>query len=412
VGEKHCHGEGVDCKSDAPTLEPPYDEPVPGSEFDMAPSRGVAPTWVYDYPHEYPSSPRLQLAPAPGGGVWSFYENPRDELQRVNAGGVPVESHALTGPGALWTLWVDDELTPILLGWNNGYIRQTVIGPLDEVVTWTVGYIEPLPSPPLLIPGPGGRVRVGVFQQRSSYVAEHDALGDLRWQQSDVRDARDFPFEDSAPELGPNASYRAVLLSDGAIAVGMPKNWRGDLTLGLPGSSSSLQIEHGQGITLVEPDGNIRWDIVLSDATLSMLLAPGLEGSVIYATAQPVSRAAYIRLIDRDGKLRAGWLGRRDGYYEAMPSAICSDPAGDIYTVSLSGGRKAPVPTVCMLSASDPSSAVVCLGVEDVAPSDDGNFAPWISAMIAPEPGAVVFSILHVDVETRTSVARLVRVEF
>jgi hypothetical protein len=198
-------------------------------------------------------------------------------------------------------------------------------------------------------------------------------------------------------------------LSDGAIAVGVPKArpeaLRAQPLWGLGGIDDA----RAQGITLVEPDGNIRWDILLSRPTSSMVLAPGTDGSVVYSIHD--ANFIHVVLIDREGTVVGGWMGLRLGFHEVAASAICSDPAGDIYLGLLTGDRKTPMPTVCRLSTTDPSSEVICLGVEDVV-LPVGVASPEISAMVAPEPGAVVFAIEQPDYENETAIARIVRVEF
>jgi hypothetical protein len=398
VGEKRCYGEGVDCASDAPTLGFPYSQATPGSNFDVGPSRSVAPAWVY----EHQGSGWPQLKPAPNGGVWVLYSTGTIDLERLNAEGEPVESHAL---GRLGFLSVDDELAPVVLSWRDGHIVRTTIDPLGEVFEWRIGHFPTMSALSLMTNGREGRLRLAVFDERRSHVAEYSPLGELLWKQSAVRDARDFPFEDLGPGRTPTASYRMVTLSDGSIAMGVPKNGRRDMQAGID------EPDPMQGITLVEPDGNLRWDTVLGEATFSMLLAAGLDGSVIYASdGFPLGMA--IVLLDRDGQAVAIWTGQRFDYYPVTPLAICSDSAGEIYAVAIGGERDAPVPTVCRMSASQADAEVVCLGVEDVFVTQTGEVSQsTIRTLTCPEPGVVVLAVDRTD-DASGLVSRLVGVEF
>jgi hypothetical protein len=397
VGEKHCHGEGVDCDSDAPTFGLPYNQATPGSGFDVVPSRTVAPAWTY----EQQGSGWPQLKRAPGGGVWVLYSTGTIDLQRLNADGEPVESHTL---GGLGFLSVDDELAPVVLSRRDGRIVRTIIDPLGEIFEWSIGHFATMSALSLMTNGPEGRLRLSVFEERSSHIAEYSPLGELLWKQSAVRDARDFPFEDLGPGMAPTASYRMVTLSDGSIAMGVPKNGRNDVAAGISEPDAM------QGITLVEPDGNLRWDTVLGPASFSMLLAAGLDGSVIYASDGFLGMA--ILLLDRDGQVVASWLGQRLDYFPVTPLAICSDSVGEIYAVAMAGERDAPVPTVCKMSASQPDAEVVCLGVEDVFVTHAGEVSQaTIRALACPEPGTVVLAVDRLG-DAGGLVSRLVAVEF
>jgi hypothetical protein len=165
-----------------------------------------------------------------------------------------------------------------------------------------------------------------------------------------------------------------------------------------------------QGITLVEPDGNLRWDTVLSQATFSMLLAAGLDGSVIYASEGLLGMV--IILLDCDGQIAAIWQGERFDYFPVTPLAICSDSAGETYAVAIAGERDAPVPTICKMSASQPDAEVACLGVEDVFFTKPGEVSPsTIRALTCPEPGVVVLAVDRTD-DASGLISRLVGVEF
>jgi hypothetical protein len=417
VGEQHCYGDGVDCKSDAPTLVP-YDENFDSAGFGVTVSRSVAPTWIYDHPVEYPYNAQTQLALAPGGGVWALHTALMVELQRINAQGEPVESHVIATPG---TLSVDDELRPaVVVSWLGRAIRTT-LGPSGEPVEWMSSQLAPGAAPMLMTNGPGGRIRLAVYERRGSYVAEYEPPDELVWKQSAVRDARDFPFEAGEPAY---ASYRMLVLSDGSIALGVPKKGPRELSptpelLGLSGLGDAP--ERAQGITLIEPDGNLRWDIVLSEVSDTMLLAPGPDASVVYASNPSAERNAtfyspgvvFVRMIDRDGALVASWLGLRSGFHDVTPMALCSDAAGAIYAAFLTGERAAPVPTICRMNAHDAHGGVDCLGVEDVLlTATNGGLQPTVVGMVAPEPDAVVFSLAQSDAGNERAITRVVRVEF
>jgi hypothetical protein len=405
VGEQHCYGDGVDCKPDAPTLAPPR----PGdnvSGFSVVPSRTVEPAWVYEAPIAPPSLV-AQLAPAPGGGVWTYrIHGEVGELERINAEGEPVELHQLRYGG---TLSVDDELSPILLlRLPSGQLVQTILGPQGELLERTVGN-DPIFQPgsgfftELLLAGSEGRVRTAMFREQGSYLAEYSPLGELLWRQSEVRAARAFPFDHQDIRT---VSYRAVALSDGAIALGVPKD--GPIRVDYEGGYTTW--EEAQGITLVEPDGNIRWDIALSTPTFGMLVAPGLDGSVVFSAGSDAF--LDVTLIGGHGKPLGRWSGARTHYYGVTAWALCSDAAGDIYALVLTGDRLTPTPTVCRMRGGDPSAEVVCLGVEWVAPLPSAQGAVMLGSMTAPEPGAVVFAIEQSDIASGSSAQQLIRIEF
>jgi hypothetical protein len=405
VGEKRCYGEGVDCSSEAPTLPPLAGEAV---AFDVEASRNVEPVWIYDPPIERSSWGPTQLAPAPGGGVWAYHASETHTLERINAEGEPVELHLLNYGGMLS---VNDELSPILLlGLSSGHVVQTVLGPQGEVLEQTVGR-DPIVEVGrgsfvhFLIAGPRGRVRSAMFRTRGSYLAEHSPLGELLWKQTELRGARGFPPEDPS-DVSVAASYRAVTLSDGAIALGVPKD--GPIQFG-PAESFGGQWDHAQGITLVGADGNVRWDKAVNTPTYSVLLAPGPDGSVVMASGD---FALNVVLLDRDGNESGRWVGQRAGYFGPGALALCSDASGDIYALALTGKRQEPLPTVCRMRGSDPSAEVVCLGVEGLALIPLETAGLTLASMTAPEPGAVVFSVEQRDVANETSNTRLVRIEF
>jgi hypothetical protein len=251
VGEKRCYGDGVDCSSQAPTLVSTAST-MTGSSFDVVATRSVPATWIYDLPVEPPFLADTGLALAPGGGVWLLYDLAKLKLERVNAAGEPVESHPLSLPAYLW---VDDELSPVIVSWLYGYVKQARLSPLGEVVEWTTGYIPPVAPHRFFVSGPERRVRVAEFLQRGSYLAEYSAQGELRWKQSGLRDARDFPFEAGASGVAPAAAYQVVALSDGAIAVGVPKARPEALRAYPLWGLGGIDDGRAQGITLVEPDG-------------------------------------------------------------------------------------------------------------------------------------------------------------
>lgn len=397
VGEQRCYGEGVVCRSDAPTLGMPSVEGI--IQWDVIPTRSVEPTWIYDPGSEFVQF-GPQLARAPDRGVWLQHSNgTANELLRIDADGEPVELHALNYQGQLS---VDDELNPILLArLPSGQLVRTVLDPRGEALDLPVGR-EPLVTPgkgPTLhfvMAGPEGRVRIAKYNALDYYVAEYDLLGELLWKQSDFRGAR-------LPSTA-NASYQAIGLSDGSIAVGLPK--QASFTDSAGGSVTATT----QGITLIGPDGNVRWDMSLTSNLGAVQLFPGNDGSVGFATRWHDSLG--VMLLDRDGGQIAVWSAFRAGYHNLNGSTICADPAGDLYLLARTGTRRKPVPTVCRMLASDPHAEVVCLSVPGARQLDVEGDTLTLSPMVAPEPGAVVFSIFEFDPERAASVWRVVRVDF
>lgn len=395
VGERRCYGEGIDCSSDAPTLAPSSGDDV--LQFDVSPARSVEPTWIYEPPIEFSWGER-QLGPAPGGGVWmSHSSSTARELQRISAEGEPVESHPLNYEGRLS---VDEELNPSLLTLLNGYLIRTVLGPQGEVIEQPIGR-EPLvignksPTLNILMAGPEARVRVARYNAQDYYVAEYSPLGELLWKQTEFRGVR-LPATAAV-------SYQAITLSDGAIALGLPK----------PGSIAFPGIESGagQGITLIGPDGNVRWDMPLGGAaTNTQLMAPAIDGGLMFVTGR--GDGLEVLLLDRDGGPVAHWSGLRIGFHSVTAAAACTDSAGDVYVLVLTGERRKPMPTVCRMRGNDPRAEVVCLAVAGVTQLVSESASQWMGPMVAPEPGAVVFSRGELDFESEDRSSRLVRVDF
>jgi hypothetical protein len=407
IGEIHCYGDEVDCASDAPTLGPIGDGVVPGSTYDVVASRTVAPTWV----NEFSAGSYPQVVSAPDGGTWAlFWTTQGSTLQRIDADGELVGSYAVSGYG---NLFVDEERNALVLApsimRDTASVSSFAVDAQGEVSEHKIDIAHP-PAGAYVAPGPAGHVRVGSFAAQGSYVAEYGLAGDLLWKQTGVRDARDFPFEDLEAGLTPNVSYDLLTLSDGALAVGVPK-----YIDNVPG----FTVGRTQGVTLLEADGNVRWDFWLgSKPSVTLRMTAGRDGSVVVTHASPYGDdgSAWTMVLGRDGEVLARWQGGRVGYHSAIAQALCADAAGDIYIAMLSGERDAPLPTVCRMRSSDPSAEVVCLAV-DVPPldteGDPSELLPAytgaaINSMTAPEPGAVVFAFAKFGDRS----IRLVRIDF
>jgi hypothetical protein len=414
VGEDHCYGDRVSCASDAPTLAITPSSNTPGSDFQVATTRLIEPTWVYELPGTS-SSTNVDIVPAYDGGVWareSSFETAT--LDRINAVGELVDTQPLNSYGSLL---VDGETLDALVVGSGSYQRVNERG---EISQYPLARIEPARSYMWqLAPGRDGGVRTALFRERDAYVADYDPLGTLVWKQSDLRPAQRVLAEDGSDLIKGMPVFRLVPLSDGALAVLLPKSGT------LPGLFGGSTIDRGQGVTLLEADGNVRWDVLVGPpAEAETLAAPGPDGSLVLV-ARGLSVDPTILLLDRDGALTARWVARRVGYYADVVTAICTDPAGDIYTLGVSGERGAAVATVCRLSARNLSADPTCVGVNGVTPRDidDVNFAPpaagelpfvrVIQGLIAPEAGGVVFTVHEQDAGlAQTTHSRVVRVDF
>jgi hypothetical protein len=409
LGENRCYGEGVVCKSEAPTLTGwgVAGSPVPGSTFDVVAARTVTPTWVYDFPCEFPCSTLPQVASTHNGGVWAAFfggSSSTSELQRIDAEGQLVESHPFANYG---TLSVDEELNPVVLGWWTGQLSHFSVNAQGEPVQRIVRDLEPNgPGYRVFAAGRGASVLEGRFQEQGSYIAEYGLQGELRWKQTELRDARDFPFEDLGVGMSPLVSYGLVALSDGAIAVGVPK-----FTEGVPGLAPSRT----QGVTLLEADGNLRWDAFLEASPSTVLMSAAPDGGLVVTGLGNFSSSdrPAVRVFDRHGDLLALWMGMRVGYHDAHIWALCTDPAGDIYTFVVTGERDAPTATVCRMSTSEPNAEVVCLGVDGGLhlshPALNLNLRV---GMAAPQAGSVVLSFEENDQDNDIGASRLVRIDF
>jgi hypothetical protein len=388
LGELHCPGKS--CDAGAPTLGLPLDEQLQFLTYDVTP-RTVEPTWVY----ELPESATCVIQPAPQAGVWVMVYSTSVELVRLDARGQRELSYKLQGAD----LFVDDALNPELLSYDGLGVTSSSVDARGETASNSIRVSERRQTGMgFVVPGPGGGVRIANFAKAGSSVSAYSASGQMLWRQTGLRDARDFPFEDLGAGHVPAASYGVAPLSDGALALGVPK---------YVDQISGLQVGRTQGITVLEPDGSVRWDRWFGGPpAFGVLVHAGLDGGVLVANATLLSSTTL--LIDRDGAIVSSWTAQRVGYYDVSAHAIAQDAEGDVYVATLSGERDMPMPTVCRLRRDD----AVCLALEGVPISSVGPRASvtlQIRDLVAPEPGAVVFSIQEPGLSRPV---RIVRVDF
>jgi hypothetical protein len=398
VGENRCYGEGVACKSDAPTLSIYGDDVPSATEFDVAAARMVTPTWIDDLPCEVGCGVP-EIAPAYDGGLWAATFDGPSELHRLNAEGEIVDTVALSQFGWLTT---NEDRDALLLSWGGTGPSYTLVNGRGDVARRELT-ASGLTRPPLawqLAPGPDGGMRLAAFEEHGAYVAEYDGLGELVWKQPDLRVA---DVASAPPGTSPLTYSQLLSLSDGALALVLP--------LHTTPPAGLVGLSFAQGVVLLESDGNVRWYLEVGQVS-SVLAASGSEGSLVLAFPDPLGDTAILH-VDRDGNVAGRWTARRVGYYGWIMAALATDAAGDIYMLGMSGERDTPVQTVCRIHSSDPAAEPACLGVD--ALDLPANAIYGLNAnqrLVAPEVGAAVFTLNHANVGEMHGTSRLVRVDF
>jgi hypothetical protein len=402
LGELRCAG--TVCDRDAPTLSGVAEIDQPWRLYDVVAARTLPPSWVYELPLPQAALPNLR--PAPDGGVWvSYAGTPAATLLRLDGEGQRVASYPFEPYGALF---VDDTLQPRILSYDVHMASTFAVDAegATPINAFKFASSRPTDQTSAVLTAEGG-VRAALFSEEGSYVAAYAPSGELLWKQTEIRDARDFPFADLAAGLTQPTSYGLVSLSDGALAVGVPKNIEG--VQGLTGA-------HTQGITLLEADGMLRWDFWFGGApSFNVLLAAGLDGSVIASNASNLSASTLV--IDRDGKVIARWTATRADYHSVDSHAIAQDRDGDVYVATLSGARDTPMPTICKLPLREPEVEVICIAVEwptlgNWHSGPGATIGLQIRNLIAPDPGTVLFSVLQSGATDDDWRMNVVRVDF
>jgi hypothetical protein len=406
VGEDRCSGAGVVCDAHAPLFHVD-DTAAPFTEFDVVAVQSVPSDWARDVPCKG-LCVGAQLAPAYDGGVWIVVGTGDESyvLHRFAADGEIADSQPLASYG---TLTVDGYSDALITSWldaaHPGYTRVNGRGDLSRHAFGAlVGAANSLRE---LAPAPDGGLRVALVQQHGSFVAEYEELGDLRWQQSELR-VSEYAFKMASDGPRTDSFLRLVPLTDGALAVVAPLNGEPSA----PQAGAPTPLELGYGITLLEPDGNVRWHLYVGPPVSSVLAVPGVDGSVVLAAPNSPADVSIMR-VDRNGTIAGRWTARQAGYYDQIVEDLACDPAGDIYTLGLGGERNAPLATLCRIRASDLDAAPLCVTVEGLTLDSGLALASDRSIrLVAPAAGSAVFSVEHLDPETRVRTTRLTRVAF
>ena len=398
VGKDRCFGEHISCNSDAPTLrEPDLFEPLQHT-FEVVSSGALEKSWTHRLDADRYV---MQVQPAPDGGVWTLLGGGeiKRELRQLDADGAVLASH-LVPFLPVPDLTVDAKLQPSVTGWNPEGATYAALTGSGELHAQTIAtHIHWGGEGRALVSSAfDAGATLALFTPDESYVARYAADGQLTWQQTDVRDARKYPFADAI--RGPEANYALVPLSDGAVAVGVPKY----IT-----ESTGVTVGRAQGITVLEPDGNVRWDIWFPSAPPSaMLIQPGADGSLLaaYTGSLEGTHASTIVALNRDGEVVASWTALQ-GEYSAVPAALCSDATGDVYATFLTTEHDRSPIAICRMRSSAPDEAVACRVLEGF------EGWPWVmlGGVAAPEPGAIVLAYSTASPEPDfPEVAEIVRV--
>lgn len=399
----------------AATVQGGLDDESGPIRFDVTADRIVSPSWRYDFVCDGPCAGPPDVQVAPDGSLWAarlggYVGGPRtpqpadDRLVFVHldARGEELARYALTTPMSA----AADSGSPLLLDQSGR----------PYVFRWPTTSNEPNPTA-FALRLRGEQIEqqslpAGFHQGETEYVAgfpdgsflefmsdlavkaaRFSASGEKLWQADDLRA---IPMQD-----GSRAPAGPVYLSDGAVVFdGLHK-------------AGPIDAETGLGLTVLGPDGKVRWDMRYYFAYGHPFkeLAAGVDGQLIMAGVGSPDQDLGVFVYDRRGTLLRSYRGARVSYHPVGPRALAVDENGDIYVALVVGERNDPKLTVCRLSEQREQPAR-CLALGLVAPGSRSENAvplPFLTPrMEVIEPGAVVLALSHVEgTDARLSVVRV-----
>jgi hypothetical protein len=438
LGKNGCFGEKTVCTSDAPTYNLEYDwyylhfVDDATNKFDVTPDETLAPTWRYEWPCELFYCHASQVALAPDGDVWvALGYAYAGELRRIDTDGKLVGSHDWVPPSVAnpaeqrpFQLLVDAEYNPVLLYTEPGTyfgVFRSVRFDAHGILTTAELPLDTDSSAVLALAGADNSLQFLEHRPEGLVAESYDARRQLVWRQDNLRV--------EAEAWATQASYIAgsVALRDGGFVF-----WTDKAEREIPNTSSAITSPIA-GITVVDQDGNLRWDAYVADVGGSYRLAEGKDGSLV-ATFVNGAGDLNVALISAAGKLEAGWLGRRFDFFPVVPTMLAVDPAGDAYLALITGERDAPELTLCKLTMQDVQQDVVCVAIERPLGAEFRTFlhpatlpgradladlaaAMQLTQMVAPEPNVILlWGIAPPDPDVMDAdsnlVMRLIRVDF
>jgi hypothetical protein len=383
LGEDSCFGPNTQCKSDAPTLSPLTLESRP---FDVVASRTLTPRWMTPLPcdAEYCG---LELGTSTDGSTWANVSEGRGGTLVEVRDGVIQQEYGRTISAFLL---MDEARQAHLMRWESD--ERLHMASLEPDGTLSERRMPTAPLDPhtvrLVSLESDGSVTLASFAAAGRFAARYDAAGGLLWQQDQLRTARRFPYEDLGPALAPDAAYGLLPLSDGSVAIGLPKYTGSD-------AAERGLAQRSAGVTVLDRDGNVRWDAALAgtlEASRPLLAAgPDAMLAVTFGSQDNL----LVMAVDSAAAVLAVWLGLRVGYHTLIPHALCVDEAGSIYVALTTGERDARRHMLCKFDSRAPESEPVCAALElpdPLQPQDDrlAGLGFGIAGLSCATPGQVV----------------------